>query len=276
MTSPMASPMISVSVSPRAPAAAGSFYPRSAKVLSQTVGDLLASTKVEGRFYPCGVIAPHAGYAYSGPVAAHAFACLSQLHGRIKRALIIGPAHFVPFVGISAPADRAFATPLGDVPVDVATVEALNEEGLVAIDDEPHAPEHAIEVELPFLQSIFPNLPIVPLLCGSTTPQAVAAVIARLWTDDTLLVVSSDLSHFEGYRAARTHDERTAVAIEALDAGSIGPSDACGHLAIQGALTEAERRGLNVTRLALKNSGDAAGDRRRVVGYGAWALHARR
>ena len=99
-------------------------------MLSQTVGDLLASTKIEGRLYPCGVIAPHAGYAYSGPVAAHAFACLRQLHGRIERAVIIGPAHYVPFVGISAPADRAFATPLGDVPVDVATVEALNEEGL--------------------------------------------------------------------------------------------------------------------------------------------------
>ena len=267
--------MTSLCASPRAPAAAGTFYPRSAKALSQTVGDLLASLKLEQRrLSPCGVIAPHAGYAYSGSVAAHAFACLRHLHGRIKRAIIIGPAHFVPFLGIGAPAHRAFNTPLGDVPVDVATVEALNEEGLVAIDDEPHAPEHAIEVELPFLQSIFPNLPIVPLLCGSTTAEAVAAVIARIWTDDTLLVVSSDLSHFESYHAARMHDERTAVAIEARDAGAIGPSDACGHLAIQGALAEAERRGLDVTRLALKNSGDTAGDRRRVVGYGAWAFHA--
>jgi AmmeMemoRadiSam system protein B len=221
-----------------------------------------------------GVIAPHAGYAYSGSVAAHAFACLRQLHGRIKRAIIIGPAHFVPFPGISAPADSAFTTPLGDVPVDVATVEALREETLIVIDDESHAPEHAIEVELPFLQSIFPNLPIVPLLCGSTTPQAVAAVIARIWTDDTLLIVSSDLSHFASYHAARVQDARTAAAIEALDAEAIGPSDACGHLAIGGALTEATRRGLAVTRLALCNSGDTAGDRRRVVGYGAWVFHA--
>ena len=268
--------MTSPCASPRAPAAAGTFYPRSPRTLSQTVGDLLASIKIERRLYPLGVIAPHAGYAYSGSVAAHAFACLRQLHGRIKRATIIGPAHFVAFHGISATADPAFTTPLGDVPVDVTTVEALNEEMLIVIDDEPHAPEHAIEVELPFLQSIFPNLPIVPLLCGTTTPEAVAAVIARIWTDDTLLIVSSDLSHFESYDAARVHDERTAVAIEALDAGAIGPSDACGHLAIQGALMEAERRGFDVTRLALKNSGDAAGDRRRVVGYGAWAFHARR
>jgi hypothetical protein len=223
-----------------------------------------------------GVIAPHAGYAYSGSVAAHAFACLRQLQGTIQRAIIIGPAHFVPFHGISAPADRAFTTPLGDMPVDVTTVEALNEEMLIVIDNEPHAPEHAIEVELPFLQSIFPNLPIVPLLCGTTTPQAVAAVIARIWTDDTLLVVSSDLSHFANYHAARVHDARTAVAIEALDAEAIGPSDACGHLAIRGALREAARRGLYVRRLALSNSGDIGGDRHSVVGYGAWAFHAPR
>jgi AmmeMemoRadiSam system protein B len=221
------------------------------------------------------VIAPHAGYAYSGLVAARAFASLRQLHGRIKRAIIIGPAHFVPFVGICAPADWAFTTPLGDVPVDVATVEALNEEMLVGIDDEPHAPEHAIEVELPFLQSILPDLPIVPLLCGSTTAEAAAAVIARIWSDDTLLIVSSDLSHFESYHIARAHDERTAVAIETFDDGAIGPSDACGHVAIRGALREAVRRGLRVTRLALNNSGDTAGDRRSVVGYGAWAFHAR-
>jgi len=261
---------------PRAPAAAGTFYPRSAKTLSQTVGALLSSVKVEERLYPCGVIAPHAGYAYSGLVAAHAFASLRQLHGRIKRAIIIGPAHFVPFAGISAPADTAFATPLGDVPVDVATVEALNEERLVGIDDKPHAPEHAIEVELPFLQSILTDLPIVPLLCGSTTAEAVAAVIARIWSYDTLLIVSSDLSHFESYHMARAHDERTAVAIEAYDDGAIGPPDACGHVAIRGALREAVRRGLMVTRLALNNSGDTAGDRRSVVGYGAWAFHTRR
>jgi AmmeMemoRadiSam system protein B len=268
--------MTSLYASLRSPAAAGTFYPRSSKTLRQTVDGLLAHIKVEERVSLCGIIAPHAGYAYSGLVAAHAFACLRPLHGRIERALIIGPAHFVSFLGISAPSDTAFTTPLGNVLVDVATVEALHEEGLVAIDDEPHVPEHAIEVELPFLQSIFPNVAIVPLLCGSTTAEAVAAVIARIWSDDTLLIVSSDLSHFESYRAARVHDERTAEAIEALDAAAIGPQDACGHLAIRGALREVARRGLAVTRLVLSNSGDTAGDRRSVVGYGAWAFHAQR
>jgi len=195
------------------------------------------------------------------------------LRGRIERAAVVGPAHFVPFFGIAAPSDTAFATPLGMVPVDVAAVEALSAEALVAIDDAPHAPEHAIEVELPFLQAIFGDLPIVPLLFGSTSATAVAAAIARVWTDDTLLVVSTDLSHFEDYESACRHDERTAAAIKAFDEAVIGPSDACGHLAVRGALVEAARRGLEVERLALRNSGDATGDRQSVVGYGAWAFY---
>src|SRR5262249_38079479 len=144
--------MSSPGASRRASAVAGTFYPRSATTLSQTVGDLLSGVTAQERLYPCGVIAPHAGYAYSGFVAARAFASLRRLPGRIKRAAILGPAHYVPFFGISAPADAAFATPLGDVPVDIAAIEALNEEMLVATNDEAHVPEHAIEVELPFLQ----------------------------------------------------------------------------------------------------------------------------
>jgi AmmeMemoRadiSam system protein B len=258
----------------RPPAVAGTFYPRSAQALSRSVGDRLAAAAAEARLCPCGVIVPHAGYAYSGSVAARAFANVRRLCGRIERALIIGPAHFVPFRGIAGPAAAAFATPLGEVPLDVAALDALSEETLVAIDDAPHAPDHAIEVELPFLQSVFGNLPIVPLLCGATSAAAVATAIARIWTDATLLIVSSDLSHFETYHAARRHDEATAVAIETLDEAAIGPADACGHLAVRGALREAARRGLKVERLALLNSGDTAGDRQSVVGYGAWAFHA--
>ena len=261
-----------VETSVRAPAVAGAFYPGSAETLSRTVGNLLAGAHVQQSSQRCGVITPHAGYAYSGPIAAAAFASVRSLRGRIKRAAVIGPAHFVPFHGIAAPADTAFATPLGEVPVDVAALEALSAEGFVAINDEPHTPEHAIEVELPFLQAIFGDLPIVPLLFGSTSAGAVAAAIARVWTDDTLLVVSTDLSHFEHYESARRHDERTAAAIEALDEAVIGPSDACGHLAVRGALLEASRRGLAIEQLALRNSGDTAGDRQSVVGYGAWAF----
>jgi AmmeMemoRadiSam system protein B len=257
---------------PRPPAVAGSFYPQSTQMLRQTVDSLLSSVAVPERAGNCGIIAPHAGYAYSGRIAAAAFGSL-RCCSWIKRTVIIGPAHFVPFLGVAAPSDAAFMTPLGEVPVDVAAVEALREETVVSITDEPHAPEHAIEVELPFLQSVFGNVPIVPLLFGSTSAAELAAVIARVWTADTLLVVSSDLSHFEDYCGASRHDARTAAAIEALDEAAIGRSDACGHLAIRGALMEAARRGLKVERLALLNSGDITRDRKSVVGYGAWAFN---
>jgi AmmeMemoRadiSam system protein B len=271
----MVSKRNSVGLPRRAPAVAGLFYPRSAETLSRTIADLLADAGNPKRQRPRGVIAPHAGYAFSGQVAAKAFASLCAARGRAGRAIVIGPAHFVAFRGIAAPSASVFATPLGELPVDVAAIEALTEETLVAIDDKPHVREHALEVELPFLQVMFGDLPIVPLLFGSTSAGAVAAAIARVWSDDTLLVVSSDLSHFEDYASACRHDEHTAAAIEAFDEAVIGPSDACGHLAVRGALIEAARRGLGIERLALCNSGDKSDDRQRVVGYGAWAFYAR-
>jgi hypothetical protein len=194
------------------------------------------------------------------------------LKDRIERAIIIGPAHFVPFRGVAAPSSSAFATPLGEVPVDTSVITTLVEEDLIVIDDEPHAPEHALEVELPFLQAIIGVVPIVPLLFGYTSARVVAAALARMWTDETLLVVSSDLSHYEEYEDACSHDALTAEAIEALDEQAIGQADACGYLAIRGALIEAKRRGLSVKRLDLRNSGDTAGGKQSVVGYGAWAF----
>ena len=148
--------MISNPASARArmPAVAGAFYPRSPQTLSQAVAGLLAAANVDERPRRCGIIAPHAGYAYSGPVAARAFASVRRSLA-IERIIVVGPAHFVPFAGIAAPSDVGFRTPLGEMPVDVAAVEGLHEEGLVVIDDEAHAPDHAIEVELPFLQAIF-------------------------------------------------------------------------------------------------------------------------
>jgi len=256
----------------RQAAVAGSFYPASAKKLNQKVADLLAASPARERPDLSGIIVPHAGYVYSGPVAAAAFMSVRSVKSRIRRAVIVGPAHFVPFRGIAAPSHRAFVTPLGEMPVDTEAVRKLVEAAITVIDDEPHARDHAIEVELPFLQAIFGELPIVPLLFGSASAHAVATAIERTWTDETLLVVSSDLSHYEDYAAARSHDGHTAEAIEALDEIAIGPADACGHLAIRGALIEAKRRSLAIERLDLRNSGDTAGDKRSVVGYGAWAI----
>jgi AmmeMemoRadiSam system protein B len=254
----------------RAPAVAGAFYPSSPEGLRRTVAGRLDAARTAPRPRLRGVIAPHAGYAYSGAVAAEAFAAARGL--AVERALVIGPAHHVPMRGLAAPSHDAFATPLGELPVEGGAVRALAAAGLAAIDDAPHAPEHALEVEFPFLQALYGELPVVPLLFGAAEASVVAEAMARLWTEDTLLVVSSDLSHFEPYAAARAHDARTAAAIERLDEAAIGPRDACGHSGVRGALIEARRRGLAVERLALTSSGDTAGGRDSVVGYGAWAL----
>ena len=255
----------------RPPAVAGVFYPGERAALQGKVDRLLAAARTA----PCpglrGVIAPHAGYRYSGQVAAEAFAATRSV-GPIRRVVLIGPSHFVRFRGIAAPPHKAFATPLGSIPVDTDAVAALVRAGLAVVSDAPHAREHALEVELPFLQARFGNLPTTPLLFGEAAAEAVADAIDLVWSDDTLLVVSSDLSHFEAYASARAHDARTAAAIETFAEHEIGPSDACGYLAIRGALIVARRRRLRVERLALLNSGDTAGDRSRVVGYGALAL----
>jgi AmmeMemoRadiSam system protein B len=252
--------------------AAGSFYPASAENLGRMISRLLASARSSERPDLSGIVVPHAGYVYSGPVAARAFASLAVAKDRFRRCIIVGPSHFVPFSGIAAPSHATFATPLGVLPVDADAVKALIAAARVVIDDAAHERDHAIEVELPFLQAILGNLPIIPLLFGITSARAVAAAIAEVWTDTTLLVVSSDLSHYEDCEAARSHDLRTAEAIEAFDESAIGPADACGHLAIRGALIEAKWRGLAIERAALCNSGDTAGDKQSVVGYGAWTI----
>ena len=257
----------------RYPAVAGTFYPRDRNVLWETVDDLLAGAQQSTQHEQIrAVIAPHAGYIYSGAVAAEAFARLKGLEGRIHRLVVIGPAHFVYLRGIAAPATSAFRTPLGDVPVDTAAVAEIADLPQVVIDDQPHAPEHALEVELPFLQATLGTVPIVPLLVGSVQAEEVAEVLHWLWDTRTLVVVSSDLSHYHDYGAAKRLDAATAEAIERLDEKAIGSDDACGSVAVCGMLIEARRRGLGIERLDLRNSGDTAGDRHRVVGYGAWVV----
>jgi len=256
----------------RQPAVAGTFYPRDRDLLWKTVDDLLAGARSTHHEKIRAVIAPHAGYSYSGAVAAMAFAGLKGLRDRIERLVVIGPAHFVHLHGIAAPAASAFRTPLGDVPVDTAAIAEIAHMPQVAVDDQPHAPEHALEVELPFLQATLGAVPIVPLLVGSTRAEEVAQILNRLWDARTLVVVSSDLSHYNSYEAARRLDAATADAIERLDEKAIGSDDACGSVAVCGMLIEARHRGLAVERLDLRNSGDTAGDRQRVVGYGAWVV----
>jgi hypothetical protein len=223
---------------------------------------------------PKAVIAPHAGYVYSGAVAGRAFGSLGEDAPRIGRVVAIGPAHFVPFRGIAVPQSGAFCTPLGNVPLDGAAIATVRDLPQVHLADVPHRPEHALEVELPFLQMLLTDFALVPLLVGEATAEEVAEVLERLWGGpDTLLVISSDLSHYEAYDRARAHDAATAAAIERLDAASLGPRDACGYLPLAGLLIAAGRRGMQARRLDLRNSGDTAGPKDQVVGYGAWAFH---
>ena len=256
----------------RPPAVAGSFYPRDAEVLGDTVASLLAKATGAENGHIRAVIAPHAGYIYSGAVAAEAFVALEALTDKVRRLVVIGPSHFVAFRGIAVPRTDAFRTPLGDMPLDGEAIARILELPQVVTNDEPHAGEHALEVELPFLQTLFGAVPLVPLVVGTEDAQAVAQVLEALWDEETLVIVSSDLSHYHDYETARARDAKTADAIERLDEGAIGYDDACGSLAVRGLLIAARRRGFTVERLDLRNSGDTAGDHARVVGYGAWSI----
>ncbi len=256
----------------RPPAVAGAFYPADPVRLRAQVTELMAAAPAGG-VVPKALIAPHAGYVYSGPVAAAAFASVRGQDLCIRRVVVIGPAHYVAIRGIAVPTTEAFEMPLGRVPVDRDAMAAIAGLPGVSTNDAAHAPEHALEVELPFLQAVLGSFVVIPLLVGAAAPQDVAQVLARLWGEaDTLIVVSSDLSHYLDYATAHRRDAATAAAIERHDWAALGPDDACGALAIAGLLKEAAGRGLQARRLALCNSGDTAGPRDRVVGYGAWAF----
>jgi AmmeMemoRadiSam system protein B len=255
----------------RPPAVAGTFYPASPDRLQTDVLDLLAGVALTPRLTPKALIAPHAGYIYSGGVGAAAFATLRGSAETIKRVVLIGPAHYVPVPGIAVPTFSSFETPLGRVLVDRQALSTLAGIEFVVTADGPHVPEHCLEVELPFLQSVLASFQIVPLVVGDALPNDVARALRSLWGGpETLIVVSSDLSHYHSYEVAQRLDAATAAAIEHGDWASVGPNQACGCLAVAGLLIEAARRGLKAHRLSLCNSGDTAGVRDRVVGYGAW------
>jgi MEMO1 family protein len=258
----------------RPPAVAGHFYDADPHDLGSEVRRLLATAPesvTSGR--PKAIIAPHAGYLYSGQVAAAAFAALAPSVEAIRRVVLIGPAHYVAFRGIAVPTAAAFETPLGPVRLDRDALAAVARLPSVKLADAPHAPEHALEVELPFLQVLLPRFAAVPLLVGDATARDVTAVLAELWGGaETVIVVSSDLSHFLDHETARRRDAKTAEMIERGDWAGLRPEDACGYLAIAGLLIETTTRELNARRLALCNSGDTAGARDRVVGYGAWVF----
>ncbi len=258
----------------RPAAVAGMFYPAAPDDLDAAVGALLAHAG-DGPPHarPKAIIVPHAGYIYSGEIAARGYAQLRADARTLRRIVLLGPAHRKYIRGLAVPSAARFDTPLGPVSVDQESIRRLGDLPQVIVDDEAHALEHSLEVQLPFLRHIAPQAVLVPLAVGDATPDQVAAVIERLWGgDETQIVISSDLSHYLPYAAARATDETTAQLIETFAGADIGPMQACGCFAIAGMLKAAKAHGLSIRRLDLRNSGDTAGPRDQVVGYGAWAF----
>jgi AmmeMemoRadiSam system protein B len=255
----------------RQPAVDGVFYPEDPRRLRADLDAMLDAAKhVDLR--PRALIAPHAGYAYSGPVAASAYVLLADLEPKPRRVVILGPAHTAPLQSLALPEAEAFATPLGVVAVDRAGADAAARFSQVTTSALAHEREHSLEVQLPFLQRILGDFTIVPLVVGHVGADEVAEVIDALWTAETLVVVSSDLSHDLNYASAKRIDTYTARRICALDFEHIEGNQACGAFPVRGLLRSVARRGGRIELLDLRNSADTSGDARRVVGYGAFAV----
>lgn len=256
----------------RLPAVAGTFYPADTEELRTQLQRLLADNPAAASS-PKALIVPHAGYLYSGPIAARAYNSLPAGASTIRRVVLLGPAHRVALQGLALPNAGAFRTPLGNIPLDQDAMERLARLPQVFRADTPHLLEHSLEVQLPFLQVQLREFTLVPLVVGWTQPGDVAEVLQTLWGDGgTLIVISSDLSHYHPYATAQRLDADTAWRIEARQI-PILETQACGAGPINGLLRTARDRNLDIQRLDLRNSGDTAGDYRRVVGYGAWACH---
>ncbi|MGO9512829.1 MAG: AmmeMemoRadiSam system protein B [Steroidobacteraceae bacterium] len=250
---------------------AGSFYPQDPRELSATVAALLAGKHGSAQ-PPKALIVPHAGYVYSGSVAAQAYASLGAAARELRRVLLLGPSHREWFRGLAVSTVQSFATPLGMVRVDTAAVSRLCALSAVMKSDAAHALEHSLEVQLPFLQHVAPAAEIVPVVAGDASPAEVAGVIEELWDGaQTLIVVSSDLSHYHSYRTARELDGATAQAIVEGRTDLLG-EQACGCVLVNGLSLAVRAHGLHAAVLDLRNSGDTAGDKQRVVGYGAFGF----
>ncbi|WP_260291749.1 AmmeMemoRadiSam system protein B [Sedimenticola hydrogenitrophicus] len=257
----------------KSPAVAGLFYPAEAAVLHQQIEQYLAAAAGGPEPAPKALIAPHAGYIYSGPVAGSAYARLKLAASRITRVILLAPSHRVAFAGIAYSSASQFQTPLGLIPVDRGALDELNGLESLQLNDPAFQEEHSIEVHLPFLQETLERFSIVPLLVGDATAEQVAEIIERLWGgDESLIVISSDLSHYLDYASAAAMDRETSQAIEALRPEDLTYHSACGRTPVSGLLLVAKKHGLKARTIDLRNSGDTAGSRDRVVGYGAYVF----
>jgi len=258
----------------RPPAFAGMFYPDKPQELAAAVKAYVATAAPRATpTPPKAVVAPHAGYIYSGPIAGTAYAALAARGGQVEQVILLGPSHRVAFSGVVASGAGVFETPIGPVAVDREAVASLVQSGLAREFEGAHENEHSLEVQLPFLKQLFPAAHVVPLLAGDDDWNAAKQVLAELWGgDETVIVISSDLSHYHDHATAKKLDASTARSMESLAAGTIDHEQACGATGVNALLALAADKGLACTTLDLRNSGDTAGPRSRVVGYGAFAV----
>lgn len=262
----------------RQPAVAGYFYEAEAKQLARDVSELLENAhheavslnEIEADTAPKAIIVPHAGYIYSGPVAASAYARLAAVRDTVRRVVLLGPVHRVPVRGLALPGADLFATPLGEIGIDQQAISAIAHLPQVVTSPAAHAQEHSLEVQLPFLQAVLDDFQLVPLAVGDATPAEVAEVLDVLWGGpETLIVISSDLSHFLTYQSAQVIDSETVQNILDLR-GSLSHQQACGGTPVNGLILAARKHQLQPVLLDLRNSGDTAGDKNRVVGYASF------
>ena len=256
----------------RLPAVAGTFYPANPTQLRHMLTTYLDDAKTEAKV-PKAIIAPHAGYIYSGPIAASAYARLKKAHHLITRVVLIGPSHRVSFKGLALSRSNTFVTPLGNIPVDRNAVETILQLPFVEYLEQAHTQEHSLEVQLPFLQEVLDDFSIVPIVAGEATADQVSQIIDALWGgDETLIVISSDLSHYHDYATAKQLDQATSEAIEHLQYEQLSYESACGRVPVSGLLKLAREKSLSIKNIDLRNSGDTAGDKDKVVGYGAYVI----
>ena len=262
----------------RAAAVAGTFYPGDPKQLHGDIESYLKKAEAlqagdKKNIQPKALIAPHAGYVYSGPVAASAYIKLLPYRDRIKRVVLLGPCHRVPVGGLALCSADFYETPLGRVPLDKNLSQKIEKMPQVFTFDATHIEEHSLEVHVPFLQAILKEFMLLPIVVGQASPKEVADVLENVWGgEETLVIISTDLSHYLDYNGCQSLDNRTVEAIENFDINKIGNDQACGRIPVKGLLEVAKARGMDITTLDIRNSGDTAGNHDRVVGYGSWLL----
>ncbi len=258
----------------RPAAVAGMFYPADPVQLQADIHNYLKQVTATTTQSPRALIAPHAGYVYSGPIAASAYKQLLPVASEIRQVVLLGPSHRVAFRGIATPEADFFATPLGNIKINQTRCHELEQLPFVIPSEVAHSQEHSLEVHLPFLQSVLKDFELIPLVVGDCNQDDVCQLLDQLWDDkQTLIVISSDLSHYHDYQTATRLDRTTSDHIEHLEPEKIHYEDACGRNPLNGLLALARKKHLSIETVDLRNSGDTAGDKNRVVGYGAYVVH---